>query len=127
MYKRSEVRRQLIVPVEIIASFADTPFYLCAHDISPRGAFVESELMPNLGEHIICSFDLNEPYCFFGEVSRVNLLRRATDHGAPGFGIRFMDATPLHRLAIRHSLRGFPPPIPAKRRDGVVLRRIITV
>ena len=127
MYKRYEVRRKLSLPVEIISSFADDPFVLRIHDLSPRGAFIESELMPDLGEHIVCSFDLNSPYCFFGEVSRVNLLRRTSDTGAPGFGIRFMDASPLDRLSMREALRGLPPPLPSKRRDCVTLRRIITV
>lgn len=127
MYKRYEVRRQLTLPMEIIGSFADDPFYLRALDISPRGAFVASELVPDLGEHLVCSFNLNDAYCFFGEVSRVNLLRRNADQGMPGFGIKFLDAGPLHRLAIRHALRGLPPPVPAKRRDGVLLRRIISV
>ena len=127
MYKRYDVRRQLSVPVEIISSFADDPFLLRIRDLSPMGAFVESKLMPDLGEHIVCSFALNDAYCLFGEVCRVNLLRRASDAGAPGFGIRFMDASVIERLSMREALRGLPPPLPSKRRDGVVLRRIITV
>jgi len=117
----------LSLPVEIIGSFADDPFQLRALDISPRGAFIASEIVPDLGDHLVCSFNLDEAYCFFGEVSRVNLLRRSADTGRPGFGVKFLDAEPLERLAMRHALRGLPPPIPAKRRDGVVLRRIFTV
>ena len=127
MYRRYEVRRQLTLPMEIIGSFADDPFRLRALDLSPRGAFVASEIVPDPGEYLVCSFQLDDTYSFFGEVSRVNMLRRSSDYGLPGFGIKFLDAAPLQRLAIRHALRGLPPPLPAPRRDGVVLRRIITV
>lgn len=127
MYKRFEIRRQTALPVEIIASFADEPFFLTARNISPRGAFLESELLPDLGEHLICSFDLDKNFCFFGEVNRVNLMRRRRETGRPGFGVEFLDTTPLHRMAIRNALRGLPPPIPQRRRDGVLITRIITV
>ena len=129
MYKRFEVRRQTALPIEIISTFSDEPFYLNATDLSPRGAYLESELLPNLGEHIVCSFDLNvnENYCLFGEVSRVNLMRRKWESARPGFGVRFLDATPRDRLSIRQALRGLPPPVPRRMREGVRISRIITV
>ncbi len=127
MYKRFEIRRQTALPMEIISSFADEPFCLTATNLSPRGAYLESELLPDLGEHLVCSFDLENAFCLFGEVSRVNLMRRKWETGRPGFGIQFLDATPKERLAIRQALRGLPPPVPKRKRDGVRITRIIMV
>lgn len=124
MYKRFEIRRSIGIPVEVISSLWDDPIELNASDLSPRGAYVESEFLPQAGEHVVCSFDVSKtgaPYCFFGEITRVNLLRRKVDRGRPGFGIRFLDAAPLDRLQIRRSLRYLPPPIPNLRREGGIL------
>ena len=118
MHKRFEMRRTIGTPIEIITSFWDEPVDLIASDLSPRGAYLESELMPEPGEHIVCSLELDngiQEFCFFGEVTRVNLNRRATDGGRPGFGIQFLDCSPLERLAIRDALRGLPPPVPTRR------------
>ena len=127
MYKRFEIRRQTALPFEIIGNLSDEPYLLTATDLSPRGAYLESELLPDLGEHLICTFDLNDNYCFFGEVSRINLMRRQREVCRPGFGIRFLDATPRDRMSIRQALRGLPPPVPRRMRDGVRISRIITV
>lgn len=118
MKKRFELRRSIETPVEIITSFWDEPVDLIASDLSPRGAYLESELMPEPGEHVVCSLELEHctrDFCFFGEVTRINLNRRKSDGGKPGFGIEFLDCTPLDRLAIREALRGVPPPVPGPR------------
>lgn len=127
MYKRFEIRRQTMLPIEVIATFSDEPFYLTATDLSPRGAYLQCELLPDVGEHIICSFDLNSNYCLFGEVSRVNLMRRKRESCRPGFGVRFLDATPRERMSIREALRRLPRPMPKCRRDGVFTTPIIMV
>lgn len=118
MHKRFEMRRSLDVPVEIITSFWDDPVDLVASDLSPRGAYLESEYMPEPGEHVVCCLEIGDTtgeFCFFGEVTRINFLRRKTDGGRPGFGVQFLDCTPLDRLAIRGALRGLPPPVPSVR------------
>ncbi len=127
MYKRSEIRRQINLPIEIAASFADSLFCLRSHNLSSKGLFVESSIMPNLGEFVVCSFELDKQYCFFGQVKRVNLLRRKSDTEIAGFGIKFVDASVYEQQSIFDSLKGLPPPVPAKRRDGVVIRKIIRV
>ena len=130
MYKRFEIRKKAQIPVEVITNFCDTPVMFITDDLSPRGTYLISDFLPDLGEHIICSFDLRRDegeYCFFGEVSRINWFRRKTDNGRPGFGVRFMDTTPRNRLKLRQALRGLPPPVPAKMRDGVIISKIIRV
>ena len=116
--KRFEVRRAFRRPIEVISASWDMPIGFLTGDLSPRGAYVLSDLMPDMGEHIVCSFNLGNDleFDFFGEIVRVNMMRRKVDWGAPGFGIRFMDAGPKDRIKIRDVLRGTPPPIPTMRK-----------
>lgn len=118
MKKRFEMRRVVSRPMEVISSLWDDPLSFQTADLSPRGAYVVSELLPDMGEHVVCSFDLGGQLCFdfFGEVVRVNLLRRKSDISFPGFGVRFMDANAMDRLRIRQALRGTPPPVPQMRK-----------
>jgi hypothetical protein len=112
MHKRFEVRRLAGVPVEVISAKSDLPFEFVSFDLSPRGAFLMSDAEPRVGEQIVCSFSLDgdaKPFCFFGEVSRVNRGRRLSDCGPQGFGVRFLDPTALERLKIRACLRYQPP------------------
>lgn len=130
MYKRFEIRRSARIPIEVITNMWDEPLSLMADDLSPRGTYLVSEMMPNLGEHIVCSFRLpriEREQMFFGEVSRINWYRRKADKGRPGFGVKFIDTTPMDRLRIREALASLPPPLPMGRRDGVSISRIIVV
>ena len=127
MKKRFEVRRLVTRPMEIISSIWDEPIDFYTGDLSPRGTYVFSELMPDMGEHIICSFNLgsNLDFDFFGEIVRINMLRRKADENYyPGFGIQFTDAGPLDRLRMRNALCGTPPPVPTLRRIPTSGRRV---
>jgi hypothetical protein len=111
MSKRFEVRRLAGVPVEVISARSDLPLEFVSFDLSPRGAFLMSDAIPRVGEQIVCSFALDAdegPFCFFGEVTRVNRGRRTNDAGPTGFGVTFLDATPLERMKIRSCLRDQP-------------------
>lgn len=121
-HRRMEIRRAIHRHLEIIGPGWDEPVMLVADDLSPSGAYIESDLLPEPGEHVVCAFDLEDrtghrSYCLFGEVRRVNPSRRVTDFGASGFGIEFLDASPLERIGIRAALRGTPPPKPGLVRD----------
>jgi hypothetical protein len=120
MKKRFEIRRLISRPMEIITSLWDEPLNFFTGDLSPRGAYVFSELMPEIGEHVYCSFDLGvkRPFEFFAEVVRANMMRRTSDMGYPGFGLDFLDAKPLDRLNIRNLLTGLPPIIQSVPRIG---------
>jgi hypothetical protein len=117
MHSRFEIRRTISRPIEIISSLWDDPLGFATRDLSPRGAYIVSELLPDLGEDVVCCFALGRSLRFdlFAKVVRVNLMRRKSDLRHPGFGVRFTDATPLDRLRIRGALRGTPPPIPQMR------------
>jgi hypothetical protein len=124
MKKRFEIRRLVSRPIEIISSLWDEPLKFFSGDLSPRGAYVFSELMPEIGENIYCSFDLGlaKPFEFFAEVVRANMMRRENDSGYPGFGLDFIDAGPLDRLKIRNRLRSLPQIIPSIPRIGGPVR-----
>jgi PilZ domain len=120
MHNRFEMRRSAGIPIEVIAPDWDDPLEFISGDLSPRGTYLHTDLMPQIGEHVVCSFNLKTgvpEYCFFGEVTRVNLHRRKCDSGRPGFGVRFLDAKPFERIQIRQALRGLPPPIPTSKRE----------
>jgi hypothetical protein len=118
MVRRFEMRRVVARPIEVISARWDEPIMLATSDLSPRGAYVASELLPDLGENVLCAFNLGPGHAFdfFGQIVRVNLLRRRSDRGRPGFGVRFLDARPLDRIKIREALRNTPPPLPMMRR-----------
>jgi hypothetical protein len=125
MKQRYETRRRAGVHVEMISSRCRETLDVFTADLSPRGAYVVSPLVPAVGDHLVCCFSLGEKpreYLFFGEVTRVNLGRRRGDEGPIGFGVRFLDATPFERLLIRSELQGVPPPTPTRPREEMPAR-----
>lgn len=112
---RFEVRKAFGRDVELVTSDWDDPIGLPAHDLSPGGVFVATELPLYRGAEIVLSFrvpDCPREITVFGEVVRVCLPRRRSDPQRAGMGIRFLDITPLERLYVRSALRGVPPPLP---------------
>jgi hypothetical protein len=118
MKKRFELRRQVTRQIEVITTDWDEPVQLTTQDLSPRGAYIKSNYLPQMGEYVVCSFSLGkkQQYDFFGKVVRTNLKRRKTDVRAAGFGVEFVDSRPLERIAIRNALKGTPPPAPVMRK-----------
>jgi hypothetical protein len=88
-------------------------------DLSPAGAYIESDYLPESGQPLVFCFGLNQidEYWVFASVTRVNPLRRRVEMGKPGFGIEFRDLPPLERLRLRQGLRGLPPPVPRPSRE----------
>ncbi len=115
MSNRYEVRKIFNHGVEVISSLWDEPISLLATNLSPEGAFVATDLPLEEGEKVVVSFSFEKvrrEFCFFAEVARVSLNRRTTDLPMSGMGLRFLDAKPMDRIAIRDSLRRVPPPLP---------------
>ncbi len=119
MYKRFEMRRSVVIPVEITSTLWEGPCCFYAGDLSPGGVFLQSEMEFEPEIPVICSFKLHREHYVYGKVARLNPMRRRTDRGGPGFGIEFMYTTPITRLRIREALRGLPPPIPSRKRDNM--------
>jgi len=120
MKKRFEIRRLVNRPIEIISSLWDEPLNFFTGDLSPRGTYVFSELMPSIGEHVYCTLDvgLAKPFEAFAQVVRANMMRRTSDVGFPGFGLDFLGIKPLERLRIRNLLTGLPMIVPSIPRIG---------
>ncbi len=118
MKKRFELRRQTAIPIEVITSYWDEPVNLKSGDLSPRGTYIYSNYIPDMGEHVICSFSLGKKrqYDFFGKVVQINLNRRESDTKKSGFAIEFLDSKPIERINIRKALKGTPPPSPVMRK-----------
>ena len=108
MQKRFEVRRSTIIPTEVMAPYWNDSLDLVAADLSPRGMYLLSEDMPQIGEYLFCSFALHgeDPeYSFFSRVQRVNWHRRKTERMRPGFGVEFLDVPEEERGAAFDRLR----------------------
>ena len=56
MKKRFETRRMVTRPIEIISSLWDAPLGFETADLSPRGAYVITDLLPEMGRGINISF-----------------------------------------------------------------------
>ena len=71
MRKRYETRKRARVAMEVITSSWDDALEFETSDMSPQGAFVQSEILPTVGEHIVCVFTLEgtkREFALFGEV-----------------------------------------------------------
>jgi len=85
-------------------------------DISPHGMLVESEREPAIGEEVIVSFRAPGTGVWMdaeATVARVIRGRRSSDR-ARGVGLAFSRIDPLAHSILRESLRGHPPPVPAR-------------
>lgn len=119
--ERFEVRKAFRGGVDLVAGLWDRPVTYHCEDLSPRGTFLRTQFPLSIGETVVCSFKLpgsRREFDLFGKVVRVEMPRRKGDRGEPGMGIRFMDASPRDRLAIRASIRAVPPPVPAHLKEA---------
>ena len=120
-YRRSEVRKSLRLPVEVVHPDWEMPEVWTTADLSPTGAWVRTERETAPGDAVVLSFQLpnsSRELSFFGRVVRVLWEIRDDELVPSGFAVRFLDAGPLDRLRIREALRGIPPRIPAAARQA---------
>ena len=118
-YRRSEVRKALRLPIEVVHPDWEAPEVWTTFDLSPTGAYVRSEREAAPGDAVVVSFQLpnsSHELSFFGRVVRALWDVRDDELVPCGFAVRFVDAGPLDRLRIREALRGIPPRIPAEAR-----------
>ncbi len=101
--KRYEQRIPADVNLQITSVKAGLTVPSKARDLSPRGAFVETDVPLGVGDLILCEFELPgalTPFSFFAEVVRED----TEDRDSWGFGVEFMFTTTLERLDIRSEL-----------------------
>jgi hypothetical protein len=112
---RFEVRKSYRKLVEVISDHWDEPVeYLC-QDLSPRGAFLKTNVPLCAGESVLVSFCLpgvRNEFNIFGTVTRVDMPRRQNDWGTSGMGVEFTGISPKERFLIRQGLKKTPPPLP---------------
>ena len=113
---RYEERHGFGGDVGVVSSFWDEEIVHPALDISPGGCFVLSDLPLMVGDDVVISFDVENhgEVTVFGRVARSALPRRRSDWGFSGYGIEFLDLTPLQRIVVREACRRLPPPLPSR-------------
>jgi hypothetical protein len=88
-----------------------------ALDVSADGMLVVADTDILTGEDVLVSFKLPSARVWFDTdavVARVLHGRRPTDRGRRCLGLSFQSLDRLSRWVLRTSLRGVPPPVPAR-------------
>lgn len=90
-------------------------------DLSAEGLWLSTPLALDAGEELLITmtpprWKHEDPLVAMGEVMRVGLYRRHDELGQSGMGVRFTDMDEGHRRMLEQSLRGLPPPLPARPR-----------
>ncbi|MCS6797243.1 MAG: PilZ domain-containing protein [Myxococcota bacterium] len=115
--QRRSMRRAVTTDCQVVA---DTGFRLLGRwtlDVSTEGIRVASLGHTARGEVVYVSLRLPRTSLWIdaiGEVVRVARGRRTGEPG-PALGIRFTSIEPVDRALLAASLRGLPPPLPARR------------
>lgn len=114
---REVVRRFVGVRCEAVT---DRDFRLVGRtlrDLSPSGAFVETEAPLAIGELVYVSFQAPRTRVWMDAcaiVARNAHGRRASDRGKRGVGLRFVSIDAADRAVLEAALRRMPPPVPER-------------
>jgi hypothetical protein len=114
---RRGLRRAVALECEAWSEAWDEPAPLCATELSPYGAWLETSYPLELGDWLVLSVRLRpkaKELFVEGRVRRVELRRRITDKRRAGMGVEFVDLAPTLRLVLDDVLRGTPPPLPER-------------
>jgi hypothetical protein len=109
---RRAVRRAVELPCELVSHYWDAPAELHLGDLSPFGAWIDTEMPLHRGAEVVVSF--RPPRCYrelsvFARVTQVRTGRRRADRGRLGMGIEFGKLSDEERSLLAASLRGLPP------------------
>jgi hypothetical protein len=118
---RKTLRRAVLTRCEAVADDSFQPIGQRLHDLSPDGAFLETDVKLDVGAGVYLAFRTPRTGVWvdaFARVVRIVRGRRASDR-ARGVGLQFEVIDPVDRAILAGSLRTIPPPIPARprRRD----------
>ena len=107
--RRIAIRKQVLVPVELVSSKVDEPVLHWCGDLTPYGLWLDTRFPLVRGEHVVLCFEPQvwdlEPMMVFAEVTRV---RRARYGVRAGMGLSFLDLSDRERNALAGWLRHQP-------------------
>lgn len=120
---RKELRRDVRMSCELVSEYWDESLPFNLVDLSPSGAFVESQLPLGTGDEVELRFSPPRSkalYWLRGRVVRSSLGRRDAKHDVPGMGIEFFDLSNTDRSSLSRQLVGIPPRVPLRSKGGIV-------
>lgn len=113
---RKELRRDVRLTCDVHSDYWDDSLPFNLIDLSPSGAFVESQLPLGLDDELEIGFSAPRTrvsYRLRARVVRSSLGRRAIKADLPGMGIEFLDLRSDARRALTRCLVGIPPRVPS--------------
>ena len=114
--ERKTMRRAVSVRCEAVADRGFRWLGARLRDLSPEGAFLETEADVELGEEVYIALQPPRTRLWIdvrARVARVVPARRAGDV-ARGVGLRFDPLEPADRAVLEATLEHLPPPVPAR-------------
>lgn len=114
--ERKVLRRAVCVACEAVAERGFRLLGGTLRDVSPEGAFLETDVEVDVGEEVFLAFRAPRTCFWIDAVARVVRRvpgRRTSDRGR-GVGLRFEQIDALDRAVLRAALERLPPPVPAR-------------
>jgi hypothetical protein len=122
---RRTLRRAVQLEADVMSDLWDGAVQLALTNLSPQGAWLDSELPLSVGDKLQLAFtppgwrDLPLVHTR-ARVARVSLCRRRQDGDRAGMGLCFDELSPVTRCCLQAALRGLPPPLPARNRSTTI-------
>lgn len=116
---RKELRRGVGLGCEIVSDFWDEELPFRLVDLSPSGAFIETQLPLGRDDELELTFTPPRSRALYqlrARVVRTSLGRRCRKTDVPGMGVEFLDLTTADRDALAGYLIGIPPRVPTRGR-----------
>ncbi len=126
--ERRSVRRVAEIDCEVVAEEGFRLLSRRGLNVSAEGLLVQSDQVARLGESVLVSLRAPGSRSWLdGEATVVRLVRgRRSVCDVPALGLKFRHLDAVSQAILSGSLRGLPPPVPARplRRDyaGTILR-----
>lgn len=114
--ERKSMRRAVSVRCEAVADRGFRWLGSALRDLSPEGAFLETDADLELGEEVYLALQAPRTRLWIDVRARVARLVPARRSGDParGVGLRFDEIAPADRAVLEATLERLPPPVPAR-------------
>jgi PilZ domain len=118
-HRRQSLRRSVNLETEVMSECWDGSVPLIVTDLSQHGLWLEADYPLAVGSELSISFipprwSHPAPFQARAKVVRVGLLRRRSDRGRGGMGLRFQDLRDDQSARLTRALHGVPPPLPVR-------------